>query len=83
MNDMKNETFSAIIHHSHTHFTISVLYVTICSINIVALQVDLVTPNIAEAVQTTPSQAQYLFQHNTYLRNKKHLLTCQGGNWLL
>ena len=24
-----------------------------------------------------------LFRQNTYLRNKKHTLTCQGGNWLL
>ena len=23
-----------------------------------------------------------LFRQNTYLRNKKHTLTCQGGNWL-
>ena len=22
-----------------------------------------------------------LFRQNTYLRNKKHTLTCQGGNW--
>ena len=24
-----------------------------------------------------------LFRQNTYLRNKKHTLTCQGGDWLL
>ena len=24
-----------------------------------------------------------LFQQNTYLQNKKHTLTCQGGDWLL
>ena len=27
--------------------------------------------------------SQCLFRQNTYLRNKKHMLTCQGGNWLL
>ena len=25
----------------------------------------------------------YLFRQNTYLQNKKHMLTCQGGDWLL
>ena len=25
----------------------------------------------------------YLFRQNTYLQNKKHTLTCQGGDWLL
>ena len=24
-----------------------------------------------------------LFRQNTYLQNKKHTLTCQGGDWLL
>ena len=24
-----------------------------------------------------------LFRQNTYLQNKKHMLTCQGGDWLL
>ena len=23
-----------------------------------------------------------MFRQNTYLRNKKHTLTCQGGNWI-
>ena len=28
------------------------------------------------------NQNLHLFRQNTYLRNKKHTLTCQGGNWL-
>ena len=27
--------------------------------------------------------ARELFRQNTYLQNKKHMLTCQGGDWLL
>ena len=45
----------------------------------IASQISSLSKNVDDKLT---SMSEGLFRQNTYLWNKKHTLTCQGGNWL-